>query len=81
MYLSDNKTTSKRGSDQPSLMTVDVTSGDVVGRLELAPGSHDFLVLPHKTRPLIVVANSGQKGGLAVYRKEGSRFHSNMDLS
>ena len=70
LFPDPKKTTSKRGSGQPSLMAVDVTSGAVVGRLELAPGTHNFLVQPHKTRPQIVVANSGQEGGLAVYEKE-----------
>jgi len=69
LLLSDPRRTTGRLSSGVPMVTEVGLDGKEVGRLELMPGTHQFLLRCHaSSKPGLIVANSGHQGGLAFYK-------------
>jgi len=68
LLLSDPTITTGRLSSSVPMVTEVGLDGKEVGRLELRPGTHRFLLRCHPSTPRLIVANSGHQGGLAFYK-------------
>jgi len=69
----------KPGAGTPSLRRMGVPivtavglGGKEIGKLVLKAGTEGFLLCCHASKPQLIVANSGQQGGLASYKDTSS---------